>query len=258
MPRARRRRRSLDGPCPRPKTTGRWQRDVVAAAAFAGSIGPDERPMTAARRRLTAARPTSEQAPLEARSCRSEATVADLASATVLRSLDLGVALAKLADDGMVRRSTGRKRLRRAPHRSSMAAEQARRTGDSSRAAAGRPARRPCARLRRPIARHRSIPTNCPPVSRTEPGSKSTGRPPARKGEVSTDEAAESPGGRPHALVGARFRHQRESDSESDEDPGRGHGRVRPPTRRPAKREQSTVCDRTTSPTRPSAGRSSS
>jgi hypothetical protein len=30
---------SLDGLCPRPKTAGRWQRDVTAAAAFGGSVG---------------------------------------------------------------------------------------------------------------------------------------------------------------------------------------------------------------------------
>jgi len=37
--------------------------------------------------------------------------------------------------------------------------------------------------------------------------------------------------------------------SESDKHPGPRHGRERPPTSRPAKREQSTVCNRTTSPT---------
>jgi hypothetical protein len=65
------------------------KRDVTAAAAF-GRVRPDVRPMTARMAPADRGRASSERAVLDARSSRSETTVADLASATGLRSLNRG------------------------------------------------------------------------------------------------------------------------------------------------------------------------
>jgi hypothetical protein len=75
--------------------------------------------------RADAAEPFSEPAVLDARSSRSEATVADLASAALVGRSTVRIALAKTRF-GMVRRSSGwREGARRAPARGSVAAEQA-------------------------------------------------------------------------------------------------------------------------------------
>ena len=175
----------------------------TAAAALAGSVRPDDGPPGWLR--LTAAEPTSEQAAADARSSRSEATIAALASdrPSVARR---GVALANLGDVGMVRRTTGwRAGVARAPLRGRRASR--RRTGHPLPSGC-RPARRPSARLAAAALRPPLPPTNSRPGSRTE--LDSTGGATGTERVVSTD-AAEVVRRHPHAFVGARFRHHAEA-----------------------------------------------
>jgi hypothetical protein len=73
------------------KTTRRWRRRHRGARAGAEGFGQmtDRRPP--AWRRLTAVEPSSEQSVVGASACRSEATVADHASATVVRRSTVGL-----------------------------------------------------------------------------------------------------------------------------------------------------------------------
>jgi hypothetical protein len=152
--------------------------------------------------RPTAAEPTSERPVLDARRSRSEATTAGLASAAVLgRST---VAFAREA--GRCRPDPSQYRLASGSGPAGPTARPwppsgptpNRPTGEPAtpcRAAAGRPARRPCARLLRRISAHRATQTNSRPASRTGARLRNPARRQPAPGGRSTDAAEESSAG---------------------------------------------------------------
>ena len=113
-------------PMPRPKDDRRCQGAMSLPRPRSREVlRPDDRPMTARMAPADAAEPISEQAVLDARSSRSEATVADLASATLVGRSTVRIALAKTRfRDGSVAVPAGA-RVRAAPARGSVAAERA-------------------------------------------------------------------------------------------------------------------------------------
>jgi hypothetical protein len=178
------------------------KRDVTAAAAFGAAVRPDVRPMTAGMAAACRGRATSERAVLDARSSRSEATVADLASATGLRLLGRGHCA---REAGRCRQGPSQYRLARgcagASDRSSLAAEQ----GDAEPAtgcgaAVGRPA--PTAMTSTTC---RELPLTAPrrPALVLSRGPSQAQNPTARRhrhrGAGFNDAAEESSGGAPHA-----------------------------------------------------------
>jgi hypothetical protein len=200
---------SLDAHARGRKTTGDGKARCHRRGRARGSIRPDARPTTVRMASADGGRADRRAGGAGCALLPIRNHLADLASATVLRSPDRGISLAKPEDVGMVRRSTGwRERARRAPDRASVAAEQAAaEPATRCRAAGGRPARRPCARP--PAANLR------PPLHPDQFSSWLADRarlkshrtaPPAPRGRFQPTRLR-IVRRRPHAFVAARFRH---------------------------------------------------